>query len=362
MLYSRRDVLSSMLAGAAAHQLSGAPAKTGIPGPFPGRVVAVHSDKSIISGSYQPETIRTMMHKGLMELTGAPSWSEAWKVFVQPGDVVGIKMSPVGGRKLCSDPSVLHLIIDGIKQAGIPVRDIVVYERYRRELMGVGYHQWLPEGVRWSWAAEQYQEDQLGMSGYDRDVFMEMPLIKPGDNANDVHVRRSYVSQFLTKQVNKLINVPVLKSHQSAGVTLTMKNLSHGMVNNVNRSHINRELNECSLFIPAVVDLPVIRQKTVLNIIEGVKAGYNGGPGTPPQFVWEHKTMYFGTDPIALDKTGWRVIDAKRKLEGLPPVAETAPGDKFNNYWGQPQHIELGSQIGLGIFDDKKIELKKFSV
>jgi hypothetical protein len=49
-------------------------------------------------------------------------------------------------------------------------------------------------------------------------------------------------------------------------------------------------------------------------------------------------------------------------MEGLPPVAETGPGDKFNNYWGQVQHIELGSQLGLGMFDDKDIVLKKFSV
>ena len=72
--------------------------------------------------------------------------------------------------------------------------------------------------------------------------------------------------------------------------------------------------------------------------------------------------MYFGTDPIALDKTGWKIIDAKRKVEGLPPVAETGPGDKFNNYWGQPQHIEIGGQLGLGEFSDDKIQLKKFTV
>ena len=110
--------------------------KLGLPGPYPGRVVAVQSDQSIVPGAYQPEAIKRMMHKGMTELTGAPSWTEAWRVFVQPGDVVGIKMSPVGGRKLCSDPSVLHLIIDGIKQAGVPVKDIVVYERYRKELDG----------------------------------------------------------------------------------------------------------------------------------------------------------------------------------------------------------------------------------
>jgi uncharacterized protein (DUF362 family) len=191
---------------------------------------------------------------------------------------------------------------------------------------------------------------------------MEMALVKPGDNPNDVHARRSYAAQFLTKQVNKVINLPVLKSHQSAGVTLTLKNMSHGFVNNVNRSHINRELNACDMFIPAVVDMPVIRQKVVLHILDGVKAGYNGGPGTPPQFVWEYKTLFFGTDPVAIDKTGWKIIDAKRAQEGLPPVAETAPGDPYNNYWGQPEHIELAGNLGLGVFADDKMELKKFSL
>src|SRR5688572_15113797 len=122
MLYSRRDVFSSMLAAAAAHSLAAAPGKLGLPGPYPGRVVAVQSDGSIVSGKYQPEAIKQMMHKGMTELTGAPSWQDAWKVFVQPGDVVGIKMSPVGGRKLCSDASVLHQIIDGITQAGVPLK------------------------------------------------------------------------------------------------------------------------------------------------------------------------------------------------------------------------------------------------
>jgi hypothetical protein len=361
MLYSRREILSTVMAAAAAHA-AGSEGKLGIPGPFPGRVVAVNSDNSIVSGAYQAEVIQEMMQRGMKELTGAPGWPDAWRRFFQKGDVVGIKVCPVGGKKLCSDPTVLHQIIDGLQQAGVPKRDIVVFNRYRKELMNAGFHKWLPEGVRWSWAAEEYETWQLGMTGYDPDVYMDMALVKPGDNPNDAHSRRSYAALVLTKQVNKIINLPVVKSHQSAGVTLTLKNMSHGFVNNVNRSHINRELNACNIFIPAVVDLPVIRQKVVLHILDGVKAGYNGGPGTPPQFIWNHKTMYFGTDPVALDKIGWKVIDAKRKLEGLPPVAETAPGDRFNNYWGQPQHIELAGQLGLGVFADDKIDLRKITV
>ena len=55
---------------------------------------------------------------------------------------------------------------------------------------------------------------------------------------------------FVTKQVNKVINLPVLKHHQSAGVTIALKNMSHGMVNNVNRSHPTPTLNACGIFIP----------------------------------------------------------------------------------------------------------------
>src|SRR5438270_8458226 len=64
------------------------------------------------------------------------------------------------------------------------------------------------------------------------------------------------------------------------------------------------------------VDHPIIRQKAVLNICDGVLAAYHGGPGGKVKdYVWPHKTMYFATDPVALDKTGLKVIDAKRSEE-----------------------------------------------
>ena len=50
----------------------------------------------IAYSKFQAEPIRNMMHKGMTELTGAGNWAEAWRVFVEPGDVVGIKVNPVG--------------------------------------------------------------------------------------------------------------------------------------------------------------------------------------------------------------------------------------------------------------------------
>ncbi len=303
----------------------------GMPGPFPGRVVAVEHPACIVNGQYQPETIQQMMHRGMQELTGAPSWQDAWRALFQKGDVVGIKVSPVGGPKLCSDASVMHGILEGLAAAGLPNSDIIVFNRYRAELLAGGIDKWLPEGIAWEAASPAYSNTQHDMEGYDRNHFMEMALIKPGENLTDPMYRRSYVARVVTQRVNKIINLPVVKHHQSAGVTIALKNLSHGCVNNVNRSHVTSTLNACGVFIPSVVSLPVIRDKAVLHIADGVKAQYHGGPSGRPQFQWEHKTLYFATDPVALDKTGLEVLDAKRQEVGMASIALSKP-DKYSTF------------------------------
>ena len=250
-----------------------------MPGPFPGRVVAVEHPGCIAQQHYQAEPVRQMMEKGMTVADRRAGWTDAWRTFFEKGDVVGIKVSPVGGTNLCSDATVLHDILDGLKEAGVPARDVIVFNRYRQETFDAGIDKWIPPGVRLEFASEAYNDVQLDMDGYDPDHFMEMALIKPGENLNDPHFRRSYVCKVVTRQINKFINLPVLKHHQSAGVTIALKNMSHGMVNNVNRSHLTPTLNACGIFIPSVVSLPVIREKAVLHICDGVKASYHGGPG-----------------------------------------------------------------------------------
>jgi uncharacterized protein (DUF362 family) len=336
--------------------------KPGMPGPYPGRVIAVEHPGCITSGVYQAEPVRKMMEKGMTALTGAPAWTDAWRTFFEKGDVVGIKVCPVGGAKLCSDATVLHAVLDGLKEAGVPAGDVIVFNRYRQETLDAGIDKWVPKGVRMAFASEAYNNTQLDMQGYDPDHFMEMALIKPGENLNDPHYRRSYVCRVVTRQINKLINLPVLKHHQSAGVTIALKNMSHGMVNNVNRSHLTPTNNACGIFIPSVVSLPIIREKAVLHICDAVKASYHGGPGARPQYVWEHKTMYFATDPVALDTTGLKAIDAQRAQVGMASVALSKP-DRDSHYFNcQVEHIEIAGSLGLGVFDDKKIDVRRFTL
>ena len=364
MKIGRREFLTGAAAVAALPQFScsrrvAGPTRLSMPGLYPGRVVSVRHPGSFVRESFQAGPIQAMIRKGMTELTGAPDPTAAWRQFFEPGDVVGIKLNPVGQPDVISSAEVVQEIIAGLNSAGVKNKDIVAYDRYRKQFLRAGFDKWLPEGVRWSHAAEDYERVQLAMDGYDANHYMEMTLVQPGQDVRDQHMRRSHVARFLTQQVNKLINVPLLKHHQSAGVTLALKNLSHGLVNNVNRSHSTTTLNACGSFIPAVVSIPVIRDKAVLHIMDGILGMYHGGPGGKKgKYVWIHHTMYFSTDPVAVDKIGWAAIDAARVGRGMATVALSKPDADSTFLNCQPEHIEIAGALGLGVWDEKKIERK----
>ena len=344
-----------------AAQVSGksAKAKLGMPGLYPGRVVSVAHPGCIVGGEFRRDPINRMLDEGMKRLTDSSDAAEAWQQFFERGDVVGIKVSPVGGPLVMSCAEVLQGIVAGLESAGVRRKDIVVYDRYRPQFLEMGFDKWLPDGVRWSAASKVYDEVQQSIDGYDPEHFMDMALTLPGQDLNHLPARRSYAATFITKEVNKLINLPSLKDHQSAGVTLALKNLSHGLVNNVSRSHSSSTLNACGAFIPAVVSMPVIRDQTVLHILDGIKGLYHGGPFARPQFVWEHRTLYFATDPVAVDRIGWGEIDKKRLASGMKTVAEAKP-DQFSTFLNrQPEHVEIAGALGLGVWDQRKIDLRK---
>jgi uncharacterized protein (DUF362 family) len=335
----------------------------GIPGKYPGRVVAVERSGVVTAGKYDRAGVKAMLDRGMMELTGAPSAAEAWRSFFEPGDVVGVKLNPVGRPFVISAPEVVQEIISGLRSAGVQAKNIVAYDRYRREFLQAGFDKWLPEGVRWVGATDQTHPLQLDMEGYDRDQYVEMPLVLPAADPSNPHHRRSYLAKWITTDVNKVVNLCLLKHHQSAGVTLALKNLSHGLVNNVSRSHSSPSLNTCGTFIPNIVDHPIIRQKVVLNILDGVLGAYHGGPGRRVEkYVWNHNTMYFATDPVALDKTGWKVLDARRAEAGMLSLADAKPDKDSTFVRMQPEHVEIAGALGLGNWQDAKIDVRRIKL
>src|SRR5437899_6830568 len=71
-----------------------------MPGPYPGRVIEVHHGDAVRpSHRINADAVKRMMDCGMCELTGADDALEAWRRFFLPGDVVGIKVNPVGYRR-----------------------------------------------------------------------------------------------------------------------------------------------------------------------------------------------------------------------------------------------------------------------
>jgi uncharacterized protein (DUF362 family) len=345
-------------------------ANGGLPGKFPGRVVEVHHPGSCPGGTPNADAVNRMMDRGITALTRIDEPAEAWRSMFERGDVVGIKVNPVGAPLAISNYATVHAIVAGLKSAGVKPADIIIFDRYKDQFLQSGYEKHLPDGCRWDWAVETYDEAQLDIARYDPDVFATLDIVhaKPGvHDPKDERTRRSHLAKIVTQQINKLICIPVLKDHGSGGVTLALKNMSHGLVNNVCRSHGTHDTNTCNLFIPAICSHPVIRQKAVLQVLDGLNAVFQGGPGSRKDYVWQHETLFFATDPVALDRVGWEIVDARRQKEGLPPVAEVGRAGKNPTKteafdYRQPQHIAGAGALGLGVYDRAKIDHKTMTM
>ncbi len=377
----------------------------GIPGPFPGRVVEVSHPGSLRAAKKagyterDPEAVQAMVARGMTELVGCDHPVEAWRYFFQPGDRVGIKVVPVGKPDSISSHEVIRTVIDGLESAGVRRNDILLFERYRQELLVCNYDKHLPDGVRWMASSAAYDDSQLEIdgqlrgkpaedhvAGYDPDIYRELAYCQPEHDPKDDRRFRSHLSVIVSRMVDKFISIPVLKDHRSSGVTLALKNLSHGLVNNVARSHIiyrgrdhagkGGTLNQCGTFIPTMASLPAVRQKAVLQILDGLVGTWEGGPhmGNKTFTTWPYKSLFFATDPVALDRIGWEIIDRKRAAEGWPGVAEMGldartgiveiGGKPYPEqlHIRQPQHIALAETLGMGVFDRGRIDHRRFDL
>src|SRR6266568_314454 len=123
--------------------------KAGMPGPYPGQVVRVHSENSIDSASAKVnrELVKQMLAAGMKGLTGDARAEDAWARFISPKDVVGIKVNCSGAPQIRSSPEVVAGIAENLIAVGVPAKQIWVYERFDNQLQSVGYGKFLPEGV-----------------------------------------------------------------------------------------------------------------------------------------------------------------------------------------------------------------------
>jgi hypothetical protein len=333
----------------------------GMPGPYPGIIARVHADKSIDLASEKVDTgsVQEMISRGMRALTGDADARDSWARFFNSTDVVGIKVNCSGAPGIMSSPEVVAEIVRNLATVGVKPARIWVYERFQHQVDTVRYDRYLPTGVH-IWTAEH---DRGSIAGYDPNTYVDVNFFGEDDT-------RSNLVRPVTEHFTKIINVPNMKDHGAAGVTGCLKNIAYGNFSNVARSHSGFKTNTYS-FIGILAAVEPLRSRTVLAIMDGLRAVWHGGPFSPSRkFRFYPKQMMFGTDPVAMDRLLIDVIDGKRRAERTASIwdrsmAHIKAGSGYDDnphidrFVREPGHIEYASTLGLGVYDIDKIQVRK---
>ena len=346
-----------------------APAKVpGMPGPYPGRVVSVKSDKSVdtSSGRADEAIVREMMAQGMRTLTGTATTADAWRRFFEPSDVVGIKVNCGGYPHCISAYEIVGEVVRQLTGVGVPVAQIYVYERFQNQMDECDYAAHLPKGVQ-SVAAERANRN-VDNSGYDPATYLEADLFGEEDT-------RSNIMRLVSQRLTKIINIPNMKDHGATGVTGCLKNIAYGSFSNVARTHSGGKSHTYSV-VGRLAAMEPLRSRTVLQIMDGLRGVWHGGPfARTTRYVFYPRQIMFATDPVAVDRLLLDIIETERRAHGAISIWDRSPASlKMNDTRArdadpnvniiirEPGHVEYASTLGLGVYDLKKIKLDQLTV
>ena len=335
----------------------------GMPGLFRGRVIEIRESKAIVANRVTQPIVRRMLERAMTELTGEGSVRDAWAKFIDPKDIVGIKINPSGAPACCSSPELIREIIGAVQSVGVPSQNIVVYDRYSYEMDIGSYQALLPTGVRIVGIQDAFTS---GVVGYEPTVYCDANFFGEWET-------RSYMAKVVAHEVTKIINVPTMKDHSASGVTGALKNLAYGTFNNVARTH-QAPYTFTNPLIGMMCTVEPLRSKAVLHIMDGMRLVWHGGPLTQIQdFIEQPGILMVATDPVAMDTVELEMIEKRRSEHGAPSVWERDPGSitseshlfyhdaSKNLFFRQPGHIAAAGKLGLGISDPKQIDHRLIS-
>jgi uncharacterized protein DUF362 len=303
-------------------------------------VYASHDPTAIKQYAANPSVVRGMVNRLVLAVTGQPDLARAWGSLVLPEDKIGIKISAAGGELFTTHRDIVNAIVDGLAAAGHARNTIVVWDRSLDGTREAGYR---PD-------KEGYEMKSIApRDGYDpKAVFSapitgkliwgdlefrsdrgKIPLMSDQEATSD----DSHFAKILSSEVTKIINVPVMSDSATCGIAGCLYNMTIPNIDNWRRFTSSRWGNTA---IAEIYRMPIVRQKVVLNIMDGLVAQYAGGPQSQPNFAVHHAMILASKDPVAIDALAVRQIEEWRAKARLAPIAPLA------------QHVQAAGQLRIG--------------
>ena len=225
---------------------------------------------------------------------------------------------------MSTNPEVVNAIIAGLKSAGVPEGNIVVYDHFGGHMRQSRYRLKKKKG-----AVRYFGRDKK--KGFEK---------KPRKHASG-KCRLSNVVLWATK----IVSVPVIKNHALSGVTGALKNISHGCIDTPERHH----RNGCDPHIANIYNIPDLRDRVALIVCDGTYLQYDGGPQFNAAARKPFNSLFVTKDPVALDSMMLQYINEFRKAKRKRLVGT---GKR-----SLPTHIATAAGLGLGTNDKTKIKV-----
>jgi uncharacterized protein (DUF362 family) len=302
-------------------------------------VVTVHDDKATRAGNgldnenLNAGVVARMVNAGILSFTAETDLKRAWcKIIPDPSKKVAIKVN-CQIRGIYTKAKVVQPLVEGLLSIGVSPDNIIIYDMTDTAFELAGFVKNSGSGVKIGTVAD--------FGGYSRILFSRLANLLTGGHVNS---GLNILSQALRTQGGRwdcayLINVPVLKALDGfSGVTLSMKN-HYGSIGNPGEHH-----EDIMDYIPAINALPEIRNKTRLVVLDAIFGEYKWINGRDQQYVERVNKILISDDPVAVDATGWRMIEQLRAKHGLGAVQP------------QPRYIVNAATMGLGNMAMDRIE------
>jgi hypothetical protein len=245
--------------------------------------------------------------------------------------VVLIRHAEVLGKNGQPDAQVLHRMLnDGLARLFEEESAAVAWKKLfsASDVVGIKSNEWgrLPTPA----ALEEAMRTELEQVG-----------VAPEDIAvDDRNVKWNPVFQRATA----FINTRPLRTHDWSGLGTCIKN----MITFTER-YADYHGDACAP-LGSIWLRPELKGKVRLNVLVMLTPQFHStGPHSfSKEFIWPYGGLILGVDPVAVDATGARIIETKRKLYFGDGRSISPP----------PHHIQIAeTQYGIGVADPERIEI-----
>jgi len=260
------------------------------------RVVEVRSARVLNASVVEPGRLGEMLDRGIQHLTGSANPLTGWQAVLGAAERIVLKFNAVGAGTIRTTEPMARVLVSRLAAAGYEAGRVALVEAPAKLTKELGARTAAP-----GWGTS-------------------VPLAGTAEE----------LANYLL-EADALINVPFLKTHQIAGMSGCLKNISHAVIRHPARYHANG----CSPFVGQVVGSSPVSSRLKLNIVNALRVVVDGGPDAREADIVGYGGLLLGFDPVAVDNVGLSILATERRRLGL-------------NGGGEIRYLVAAARAGLG--------------